>query len=44
MVNSLRRSLHTVLPRGLAFSFELTPKLFPIRAYVVDVTSRLHRL
>ena len=28
MVNSLRRSLHTVLPRSLTFSFELTPELF----------------
>jgi len=42
MVNSLRRSLHTVLPRSLTFSFELTPELFNtvflIKVHVVDVT------
>ena len=42
MVHSLRRSLHTVLPRSLTFSFQLTPELsntvFLIKVHVVDVT------
>ena len=42
MVNLLKRSLHTVLPRSSKFSFELTPELFntvfPIKVNEVDVT------
>ena len=42
MVHSLRRSLHTILPRSLMFSFQLTPELsntvFLIKVHVVDVT------
>ena len=42
MVHSLRRSLHTILPRSLTFSFQLTPELsntvFLIKVHVVDVT------
>ena len=42
MVHSLRCSLHTVLPRSLTFSFQLTPELsntvFLIKLHVVDVT------
>ena len=42
MVNSLRRSLHTVLPRSLTFSFELTVEpcntVFLIKVHGVDVT------
>ena len=42
MVHSLGRSLHTVLPRSLTFSFQLTPELsntvFHIKVHVVDLT------
>ena len=42
MVTSLKRSLHTVLPRILKFLFELTLELlntvFLIKVHLVDVT------
>ena len=48
MVNSLGRSIHTVLPQSSKFLFELTPELlntvFLIKVHVVDVTGFIDRL
>ena len=48
MVNSLRHSLHTVLPRSAKFLFELIAELlntvFLIKVHVVDVTGFIDRL
>ena len=45
MVNSLKRSLHTKLPRGLKFSFKLTHELFNsvflIKVQIVDVAGSI---
>ena len=45
MLNSLKRSLHTKLPPGLKFSFELTNELFNsvflIKVQIVDVAGSI---
>ena len=45
MLNSLKRSLHTKLPPGLKFSFELTHELFNsvflIKVQIVDVAGSI---